>query len=82
MVKRQSLSLLKSVSRIFLRILRNFKYVPYEGYVMKRSKHMPTHRYFYLASQIENFMMSNLRGSVKTEIVRKEYVNTTVCSTD
>ena len=29
------------------KIIEEFKYVPYESYVKKRYKHMPTESYFY-----------------------------------
>ena len=46
--------------------------MPYEGYVMKCSKHMPTESYLYLAIYIEKFMiitqnMSHLCGSLITQ---------------
>ena len=40
--------ILKDISKI----IKEFKDVPYEGYVSKWSKHMPTDSYFYLEIQI------------------------------
>ena len=39
---------MKSVLRIFFKIIKEFKDVPYEGYVRNKSKHIPTYIYFYL----------------------------------
>ena len=39
------------------KIIKQFDKLPYESYEKKRTKHEPTDRYFYLARQIENFMM-------------------------
>ena len=41
--------------------------MPYEGCARKRSKHMLTDSYFYLTRQLANFMVSNLRGLVRTQ---------------
>ena len=54
---------LKDISRI----IEEFKNVPYEGCARKRSKHMLTDSYFYLTRQLANFMVSNLRGLVRTQ---------------
>ena len=40
--------------------------MPYEGYVRKISKHMPTDSYFYQAIYLAKFMMINLCGLVRT----------------
>ena len=40
-------------------IIKKFKGLHYEGYVRKRSKHMPTYSYLYLSRHIEKCMMIN-----------------------
>ena len=83
MFKRESFPFLKSVSRIFLRLLRNFKDVPFGSYVSMRYKHMPIDSYFYLGRHISKFMMSNLRGSVRTQnIITEDMSNSWGSSTD
>ena len=49
------------------KIIEEFKYVPYESYVKKRYKHMPTESYFYPTRQLAKFMMSNSRVSARTK---------------
>ena len=49
------------------KIIKEFKDVPYEGYVRKSYKPMTTDRYFYLTIQPASFMMSHLRGSARTQ---------------
>ena len=44
------------------KIIKEFKDVPYEGYVRKRSKQMTTDSYFYLDIQLSTCMMRNLCG--------------------
>ena len=62
------------------KIIMEFKDSPYEVYVSKRSKHMPTNS---LSRQLVNFMMTNLRGSVRThKKSTKKIPNSQVCSTD
>ena len=39
--------------------IEEFEDVPYEGYVRKRSKHIPADNYFYLARQLAKCIMSN-----------------------
>ena len=39
------------------RIIKEFEKFPYEGYVRKRSKHVPTDIYVYLARQLAKYMM-------------------------
>ena len=41
--------------------------MPYESYVRKKSKNMPTDSCFYLSRHLAKFMMSHLRGSVRTQ---------------
>ena len=49
------------------KIIKGFEDFPYEGYVLKRSKHVPTYSYFYLARHLAKCMMIfNMRvGLVK-----------------
>ena len=75
---------IKNISKI----IRKFKDINCEGYVKKRSKHMPTDRYLYLVRQIVNSMMStqkisNLRGLVITQKMSTQKMsNFCVYSTD
>ena len=41
--------------------------MPDESYVRKSYKQIPNDSYFYLARQLENFIMSNLRGLAETQ---------------
>ena len=44
------------------KIIKEFKDTTNEGYMRKRSKHMPTESYFYLARYLAKCMTSNLCG--------------------
>ena len=46
--------------------------MPYESYVSKRSKKIPTDSYFFLARHLAKFMMSNLCGLVRTKNMSTE----------
>ena len=76
--------ILKYVSNIF----KEFKDVPYEGYVRKRSKQMPTDSYLYLTKHLTNFLMNtkkiiNSRGLVRAQNMSMQNMsNSRVCSTD
>ena len=59
----------------------------------KRSKHIPTESYLFIAIHLANFMMRNLRGPVRTQnmstqnmsnykISTKKMSNLHVCSKD
>ena len=65
----------------------------YEGYLSKRSKHIPTDSYLYLERQLANFMMINLCGLVRTKTTSTQNMSNshglvrtqifeTVCSTE
>ena len=67
---------LKDISKI----IKEFMDVPYEGYVSKRYKHMPTESYLYLSIQIAKFIMSmqkmsNLHGLVRTQNMSTQKMN-------
>ena len=47
-VKKEKFSITEVSLKYISSIFEDFKDVPYEGYVSKRSKHMPTDSYFYL----------------------------------
>ena len=59
------------------KIIKEFEDFPYKGYVSKRYTHMPTVSYFYIARQLENFMMRfNLRiGLVRTQMTNTQQQN-------
>ena len=60
--------------------------MPYEGYVSKWSKHMPTDSYFYLSRHLAKFIMSTLnmsnsRGLVTTQnMITQKISNSRFCS--
>ena len=49
------------------KIIKEFKGFPYEGYVRKRSKHIPTDSYFYLAMYIAKYTMRNFHGTIRAQ---------------
>ena len=69
---------LKDISKI----LKEFEYLPYEGYVRKRSKHVSTDSYFYLARQLANFMMkfSMHVSPVRTQMANRQKMNNSYMS--
>ena len=63
-VKNEKFAITEVSLKDIYRTIKEFKDMPYKGYVRKRSKHMPTDSYFYLEIQLANFMMRNSRGPV------------------
>ena len=64
------------------KIIKEFKDVPYEGYVRKRSKNIPTDNYLYLAINLSVFMRSmGGRGSkdMPTDIYLYLSINLAKC---
>ena len=59
------------------RIIKEFEKLPYEGYVQKRFKHLPTDIQFYLAIQLAKCMMRlNLHiGPVRTQMTTTQDMN-------
>ena len=62
--------------------------MPYEVYVINRSKQMPTDSYFYTARYIAKFMISNSSGPVRrqnmsnSKMSAQNVPNSRVCSTN
>ena len=54
---------------------KEFKDLPYDGYVRKRPKHIPTNSYFYLVIHLEKCMMRNLRGPLITQNISTQKMN-------
>ena len=48
-------------------IIKEFKDVPYGGYLRKRFIHMPTDSYFCLEKQLAKCMVSNLRCWIRSQ---------------
>ena len=59
---------MKDLSNIIIK----FDKLPYKSYEMRRPKHEPTESYFYLAIQLDNFMMRAYALNFYVYPVRKE----------
>ena len=83
--------ILKDISKI----IKEFEKVPYEGYVRKRSKYVPTDSYFYIARHPDKCMtrlnlhvvpvrikMTNTQRMNNSEMSTQNIPNFRVCSTD
>ena len=53
-------------------IIKDFEKLPYTGYAWKRSKHVSTDSYFYLARQLDKCMMRTNAFNLYVDPVRKQ----------
>ena len=64
-------------------IIKELKYLPYEGYERKSYKHMPYDSYIYLTRQISKCMMRlNVQKMNNSETSTQNIPNSHVCSLD
>ena len=69
-VKKENLFITEASLKDISKIVEEFKDMPYEGYLMRGYKHMPTYSYFYLSIQISKCMMINFCGLVKMQKIK------------
>ena len=81
--------------RDIFEIIKEFEYFPYQFYVRKGSKNVPTDGYFYISKQLEKCMMrfnicigpvstqmTNTRKINSSDMSRQNIPNSQVCSLD